>query len=76
VTAEERPRLSRQCQEILAVLRRGRMTNTQMAAIAKKYTSRVSDLRAAGHDVKLVDEDRKTGYAQYALFVQGREYQP
>lgn len=43
------PRLTGQNAVILAMLRSGPQTNDELAAISRKYTSRVSDLRAAGY---------------------------
>lgn len=63
----EARRLSRQCQAILAVLQRGRVTNHELAQLSLKYTSRLSDLRAAGHDVRVVTQDRRTGVTVYEL---------
>jgi hypothetical protein len=45
----ESGRRGRQVEEILARLRRGPATNDELARIARKYTSRVSDARALGH---------------------------
>ena len=49
VRSEDVPRLSKQCQQILDALRRRPMTNQELSEISLKYTSRVSDLRAAGY---------------------------
>jgi hypothetical protein len=46
------PRLSRQCRVILAMLREGPQTNDALSRVARKYTGRVSDLRAAGYRIK------------------------
>ena len=54
VPAAAAPRLSAQSLAILERLRRGRATNAELAGIALKYTSRTSDLRAAGYDVRCV----------------------
>ena len=67
VPAEERPRLSGQNAAILARLQRGPASNTDLAAIALKYTSRISDLRDAGYEVSVVSRDRATGLVVYAL---------
>jgi hypothetical protein len=66
-SAPETRRLSRQCQAILDLLRRGRVSNHTLAQISLKYTSRLSDLRAAGHDVRVVTQDRRTGVTVYEL---------
>ena len=52
------PRLSQQCEAILAALRERPRTNAELAAISLKYTSRVSDLRAAGYRI---DCERQEG---------------
>ena len=67
VPAEESPRLSSQNAAILARLQRGPATNTELAAIALKYTSRISDLRDAGYDVFVLSRDRMTGVVVYVL---------
>ncbi|MHB8953525.1 MAG: hypothetical protein ACYC4U_11195 [Pirellulaceae bacterium] len=67
VEKEERPRLSGQNLAILERLQRGPATNRELAAISLKYTSRVSDLRAAGYNVALVARDRATGVTMYEL---------
>ncbi len=69
----EKPRLSRQCQEILDRLRCGRLTNLELSAIALKYTGRISDLRKSGHDVRCVERNHSTGRTVYALFLAGKE---
>jgi hypothetical protein len=63
----EAPRLNGQCLQILERLKHGRASNRELAAISLKYTSRVSDLRKAGHVVKLVERDRATGLTFYEL---------
>ena len=45
-------RLSGQCAAILARLRQGPATNRELSAISLKYTSRTSDLRAAGYAIR------------------------
>jgi hypothetical protein len=66
-TAAEDKRLSAQCQAILDRLKQGEATNTELAAIALKYTSRLSDLRAAGIDVRVINRDHATGRVTYAI---------
>lgn len=70
VVPEERPRLSGQNARILERLRRGPATNDELSGIARKYTSRISDLRAAGHDVRVIEHDRTTGVVLYKLMEQ------
>lgn len=65
--SEETPRLSAQCQLILDRLKRSRATNKELAALSLKYTSRISDLRASGYDVIVVDRDHKSGLTIYEL---------
>lgn len=64
---EERPRLGAQNQAILTRLRQGPATNTELAEIALKYSSRISDLRKAGYNVVCASYSRKTGIAVYEL---------
>ncbi len=52
VPREDVPRLSKQCAAVLDRLRRGPATNWELAAISLKYTSRISDIRAAGYVVE------------------------
>ena len=63
----EKPRLTRQCQEILDVLRRGDATNKRLSEISLKYTSRISDLRQSGYPVYVVSRDHHTGIVWYSL---------
>lgn len=70
----ERARLSAQCSRILGRLQYGRVTNRELSEIALKYTNRVSEIRRAGHDVRLVSRDYATGLTYYALFVDGVEW--
>lgn len=51
---------------ILARLRRGPATNAELAAISLKYTGRVSDLRADGHEI-VVERADDSGVATYRL---------
>lgn len=67
VSAASQPRLSRQCQLILDRLRQGPATNHELAGLALKYTSRLSDLRKAGYSVTCVAHNRVTGVATYEL---------
>lgn len=67
VETVERPRLTGQNQAILERLQRGPATNFELNQIALKYTSRLSDLRAAGYNVVVVDRDRATGRTMYQL---------
>lgn len=66
VAAAAVPRLSRQCSLILERLKAGPATNAQLAAIALKYTGRISDLRKAGC-VFDHQHDPMTGLVVYTL---------
>jgi hypothetical protein len=63
----EHKRLSKQCEAILERLRRGPATNTELAGMALKYTSRISDLRERGHVIEVKSHDRATGVVVYRL---------
>lgn len=63
----EAPRLSKQCGLILERLRAGNATNRELAEISLKYTGRISDLRAAGYEIKVVERNYETGLNVYAL---------
>lgn len=63
--AEDAPRLSDQCREILDRLRRSPATNRELAGYALKYTSRISDLREAGFDIR--NERLRQGLTLYTL---------
>jgi hypothetical protein len=52
LTGEDRERFARQQDAILDRLRRGPVTNRELAQIALKYTSRVSDLRSRGFRIE------------------------
>jgi len=54
----------------LARLQQGRASNRELAAIALKYTGRISDLRkpsAGGHKIVVVERNRETGLTWYEL---------
>ena len=63
----EKPRLSRQCAEILALLRQGVATNRDLARLSLKYTGRISDLRKAGHRIEVIQRDHDIGLVWYEL---------
>lgn len=67
VDDSDRPRLRGQSAAILARLRRGPATNADLAQLALKYTSRISDCRAAGYDIRMVRKD-SNGRTWYQLF--------
>lgn len=72
MTPSDHKRLSRQCADILAMLRRGSCTNRELAAVSLKYTSRVSDLRDAGYVIEC--ERLDGGLTRYRL-VRGQSEQ-
>jgi hypothetical protein len=51
VPEQDAKRLTKQCQAILDRLREGPATSYELAGLALKYTSRVSDLRANGYAI-------------------------
>ena len=59
------PRLTGQNAAILAQLQHGPATNAMLARLSLKYTSRISDLRAAGYRIKCERMDR--GLTIYTL---------
>lgn len=76
VPADEELRLNNQAQKILSWLRVGKMTNVQMANIAKQYNARVHEIRKAlephGFIVPLVEkgkdaDGKPTGVNWYEL---------
>ena len=67
VHAVEAPRLSRQCRLILERLRTGPATNRELSGIALKYTGRLSELRQAGYDVRVIQRDHESGLNTYRL---------
>jgi hypothetical protein len=64
VTTVDGQRLGRQCVRILETLRVRPQTNDALCKIARKYTSRISDLRALGYTIKCerVGNDGLTKY--------------
>jgi hypothetical protein len=67
VDPREQPRLSAQCEQILALLQLGPATNRCLSHVALNYKARISDLRAAGYTVECFDRNHKTGLAWYRL---------
>jgi hypothetical protein len=67
VDPREVKRLGEQCEALLARLRSGPASNRELSAIALKYTSRISDLRAAGYQVEAVSRNYETGETIYEL---------
>jgi hypothetical protein len=60
-------RLGGQNFRVLARLRKGPVTNTELATIALKYTSRLSDLRKAGYVISCESLNMATGVTTYRL---------
>lgn len=52
ITPDDRARFKIQCDRMLDLLRKGTATTDDLAAIARKYTSRITDLRKRGHKIK------------------------
>lgn len=71
VRAADAPRLSRQCRQIYSLLKERTATNDELAKIARKYTSRISDIRAVinprGEDVVVLERDYQSGLVVYGL---------
>lgn len=65
----ERKRLVRQARLLLERLRRGPITNREIVTELGilNGTGRVSDLRAAGYTVTVIERDYQTGRCLYAL---------
>ncbi len=63
----EKPRLSGQCLKIYERLQQGPVTNKELALIALKYTSRISDIRKSGVKIKVIERDYETGLVRYEL---------
>ena len=67
VAPEEAPRLSKQCREILERLKQGPATNRELSLMALKYTSRLSDLRASGYRIEVIERNHQSGLNVYEL---------
>ena len=66
----EQARLSAQSARILARLEQGPATRRELTDIALNVTARISDLRAAGYVVRVIERNR-SGRTVYALEAQG-----
>jgi hypothetical protein len=64
---EEEPRLTRQSLAILARLREGPASNSDLVLIAQRFGARVHDLREAGYPITILSRDRASGVTVYAL---------
>lgn len=69
----EKKRTANQRHLILGRLLKGRATNAELYGYALNLTARISELRKAGHVIKVVGRDYATGIVWYALFVNGEE---
>lgn len=67
VSSEAKPRLSEKSLEVLAMLRKGEVTNVELNQIALDYRGRIRDLRAAGYRIECLDKQSKTGVTRYKL---------
>ena len=67
VAKADRKRLTGQNLAILERLRQGPATNGELAGISLKYTSRISDLRKAGHTITAVRSKEDQGTFTYTL---------
>ncbi|HUX15872.1 MAG TPA: hypothetical protein VMW52_05330 [Phycisphaerae bacterium] len=69
--AVEIARFAGQVARIWDRLCRGPATNAELAAISRKYTGRISELRRAihrhGYDILCYDHDHRTGVSWYRL---------
>ena len=48
-------------------MKEGPATNRELAAISLKYTSRMSDIRKGGYDVRVKERDAASGHTLYEL---------
>lgn len=74
------PRLTRQSNDILDMLRRGRQTNASLAGVTSRYGARIFDIRRwfektgqTGLEIRIVQQNARTGLVTYALFRDGKE---
>lgn len=67
VDSVQEPRLTAHNEVILEMLRKGVVTNVEIARVSKNHTARISNLRKAGFVIKCEFIDRKTGLTQYKL---------
>jgi hypothetical protein len=65
---QEIVRLSTQNLSVLVRLQQGPVSNRELVGFALKYTSRLSDLRKAGWDIRIIERDHATGRVVYQLF--------
>lgn len=67
IEPEQRPRLNRQCQAILARLQQGPATNMELLPISTRFSARIHELRKHGYRIEITDSDRARGLNTYAL---------
>ena len=60
-------RLNAQCHRILDRLRRGPVTNSELASIAIRYSARIHELRRCGHTIEIVERNEQTWVFVYQL---------
>ena len=68
---EERARLNRQAEAVLARLRRGPATNVELNEIAFRYSARIEELRKAGHRIEREPVAGQKGVNRYRLAGEG-----
>lgn len=71
----EKQRLRNQCERILDRLRQGMVSNHELAEIALKYSSRISELRKQGWTIRVCARDWKSGICFYELLGMKEERQ-
>ena len=60
-------RLNRQQAAIIDRLKQGPATNAELVQIAIRFTARIHELRKAGHDIRIVRQDRDSGLVWYEM---------
>lgn len=63
----EHSRVDRQTDRIIQLLRQGAKYNTELAGVALKYTSRISDARKRGHTIVCTRIKGSPGLTLYRL---------
>lgn len=63
----ERPRLSRQCRQILEMLKSADRSNRELAAVSHRFSARIYELRKHGYIIREVHKDTATGLRVYRL---------
>lgn len=62
-----RPRVESQAARVLALLRGGRTSVSELKAVASQYNARIHELRAAGYRIENVAQNKTTGESWYEL---------